>query len=160
MNAPDGPTLLELEREVRQHGSAIKGAELQGCWILQGAWPKGKTTQSPLSNRVLRGLKARLELATTTNGSELAICNAINLGPLVLRFQGNAELLGRRPLLMFQFNALEITLWGRRVLQRSLPSPAPQRRPFFALIARDPSGWLAARGRGGGLALWTLAQPG
>jgi hypothetical protein len=26
--------------------------------------------------------------------------------------------------------------------------------PFFALIARDSNGWLAARGRGGGLALW------
>jgi hypothetical protein len=28
--------------------------------------------------------------------------------------------------------------------------------PFFALIARNSNGWLAARGRGGGLALWIL----
>jgi len=34
----------------------------------------------------------------------------------------------------------------------------PKRMPFFALIARDPSGWLAARGRGGGLALWDLVE--
>jgi hypothetical protein len=43
------------------------------------------------------------------------------------------------------------------LFQKAIPSPAPQRLPFFALIARDPSGWLAARGRGGGLALWRLA---
>ena len=37
--------------------------------------------------------------------------------------------------------------------------PEPRRRPFFALIARSgaaDNGWLLARGRGGGLALWVL----
>ena len=48
----------------------------------------------------------------------------------------------------------------RLLLQRPLPVPVPRRMPFFALIHRDPAGWLAARGRGGGLALWRLAPDG
>jgi hypothetical protein len=62
-----------------------------------------------------------------------------------------------RPLLVFRFELLELQLAGRTLLRRPLPAPEPQRLPFFALIARDSSGWLAARGRGGGLALWRLA---
>ena len=76
---------------------------------------------------------------------------------LELRFRGVGRLLGSRPLLQFSFQELQLSLGGRVLLHRALPEPAPQRLPFFALIARDPSGWLAARGRGGGLALWRLA---
>lgn len=159
INLQDGPSLLALEREVRQRGSAIEASDLQGCWMLQSVWPKGSEQPSALSNWGLRGLQARLEI-DTGNTTPLTIRNAVTLGPLVLRFRGDAELIGRRPLLMFEFHTLELTIWGRLLLQRSLPAPIPQRRPFFALIARDSSGWLAARGRGGGLAAWTLVEPG
>jgi hypothetical protein len=44
------------------------------------------------------------------------------------------------------------------ILSISLPKPAPNKQPFFALIGSDTTTdgvkWLAARGRGGGLALW------
>jgi len=78
---------------------------------------------------------------------------------LELRFRGAGQLLGRRPLLQFSFQQLQVSLGGRLLIQRDLPEPAARRLPFFALIARDPSGWLAARGRGGGLAVWTLLAP-
>jgi hypothetical protein len=58
---------------------------------------------------------------------------------------------------VFRFEVLELQLAGRTLLRRPLPAPEARRLPFFALIARDSSGWLAARGRGGGLALWRLA---
>jgi hypothetical protein len=80
----------------------------------------------------------------------------VNLGPLELRFRGTGRLVGRRPLLQFSFQELQLSLGGLVLLRRTLPELPPQRLPFFALIARDPSGWLAARGRGGGLALWRL----
>jgi len=61
-------------------------------------------------------------------------------------------------LLLFSFDRLQLCLGGWRLVERSLPEPAAQRMPFFALIHRDASGWLAARGRGGGLALWRRAD--
>jgi hypothetical protein len=85
----------------------------------------------------------------------LKLTNAVKLGPLELRFQGPGWLEGRRPLLRFQFDQLEIHAGQRLLLQRSLPAPDPRRGAFFALIACGANGrWLAARGRSGGLAVW------
>ena len=151
---PDGPSLLALERQVRESGTALEAAALQGSWRLQQVWSKGASASSPLSNWALQGLQARLELEPL-QGPQLRVSNAVNLGPLELRFIGEGHLKGRRPLLMFSFQSMVVKAWGRCWMQRTLPAPAPKRFPFFALIARSPDGWLAARGRGGGLALWT-----
>jgi hypothetical protein len=107
---------------------------------------------------LLRGLGARLEIEAS--GEALRLSNAVNLGALELRFRGPGRLVGTRPLLEFWFDLLELRLAGRLLLQRALPSPPERRSPFFALIGRSPTGWLAARGRGGGLALWRLQPQG
>ena len=151
---PDGPSLLALERQVRESGTTLEASALQGSWRLQMVWSKGASASSPLSNWALQGLRARLELEPL-QGQQLRVSNAVNLGPLELRFIGEGHLKGRRPLLMLSFQTMVLKAWGRCWMQRTLPAPAPQRFPFFALIARSPDGWLAARGRGGGLALWT-----
>ena len=163
--------LLAQEQRVRRHGSGLTAKDLVGCWQLQRIWPKGSRREANLSGWLLRGVAARLEIsaaeadgADTSSdpaeaaGPPLRLSNAVNLGPLELRFRGPGWLQGRRPLLLFQFDQLQLSLGGRVLLLRSLPAPAPQRQPFFALIGREPAGWLSARGRGGGLAQWRL-QP-
>lgn len=155
INQPDGPKLLALERQVRQYGTDLEGPSLEGCWRLQRVWGKGASASSPLSNWALQALRARLEVEHHQD-RQLRVSNAINLGPLELRFRGEGSLKGKRPLLMFSFQTLLIKAWGHSLMERTLPEPPPQRVPFFALIARSPDGWMAARGRGGGLALWQL----
>ena len=154
---PTGVELLELERQVRQGGSGLRAPELLGCWRLDQVWPKGSPRPSAFSGSLLRAVQARLEISAPVAEEELSLTNAVTLGPLELRFRGVGRLVGSRPLLQFSFQELQLSLGGRLLLRRALPEPARQRLPFFALIARDPSGWLAARGRGGGLALWRLA---
>lgn len=148
--------LLQLEQQSRRSGSGVEADALQGCWQLQLVWPKGQQRASAFSGWLLRGLSARLEIGTDPEG--LLLSNAVNLGAVELRFRGRGRLEGKRPLLLFSFEQLQLSLGGWRIVERTLPAPAPQRMPFFALIHRDPSGWLAARGRGGGLALWRLAD--
>ena len=152
---PSGADLLRLEREARRAGSGLVAGDLQGCWQLHQVWPKDGERPSSVSAALLRGLAARLEIRSSPDG--LMLRNAVSLGPLELCFQGPGWLMGARPLLVFRFEVLELQLAGRTLLRRPLPAPEPRRLPFFALIARDSSGWLAARGRGGGLALWRLA---
>jgi hypothetical protein len=152
--APTAATLQDRERRVRHGGTGLMARDLLGCWLLDQVWPKGSDRPASFSAALLRGLGARLEIAATPDG--LALSNAVRLGALELRFHGPGRLVGTRPLLQFQFDSLVLSLAGRPVLRRSLPAPAPQRMPFFALIARDAEGWMAARGRGGGLALWRL----
>ena len=152
---PGAEQLLALEVQARRSGSGLQAPDLLGCWQLDQVWPKGRSRPAAFSGWLLRGLAARLEISSTEAGG-LQLSNAVNLGALELRFRGPGRLQGKRPLLQFSFDQLQLSLAGRVLLQRSLPAPAPQRLPFFALIARDASGWLAARGRGGGLALWRL----
>lgn len=175
---PDGAALLALEAQVRRGGTGLVAADLLGHWQLDQVWPRGSRRPASFSALLLRGLAARLEIgpeAAAAGGEPaLLLSNAVNLGPLELRFRGPGRLSGRRPLLLFQFDQLELRLAGRLLLQRTLPAPLPQRQPFFALIGRGGAGggaggsaggsagvaaWLAARGRGGGLALWRLADP-
>ena len=153
---PTADQLLGLEAQARRQGSGLGVEPLIGRWRLEQVWPKGSRQPSALSATLLRGLQARLELAGG-EGEALQISNAVNLGALELRFSGEARLVGARPLLQFHFDQLQLRLAGRVLLQRSLPAPPAKRQPFFGLIARDPSGWLAARGRGGGLAVWRIA---
>lgn len=156
---PEGFQLLTLEALARRQGTGLSGIDLLGCWQLQQVWAKGNSSASALSSALLRSLGARLELSTSDAPDQLSISNAINLGALQLRFSGQARLIGKRPLLQFSFNNLSLSIAGHCLLQRSLPSVPSSRLPFFALICRDPTGWLAARGRGGGLALWQLSTP-
>ena len=162
---PDGSTLLALERRARRQGSAVTPRDLIGSWQLLQVWPRQGGQPNAFSSWLLRGLNARLEIRAPqadTEAEALDLCNldlrnTVQLAGLTLRFRGRGRLEGKRPLLQFQFQQLELAVADRVLLRRPLPAPDPRRLPFFALIGRDPGGWLAARGRGGGLALWSLA---
>jgi hypothetical protein len=153
--------LLALERQARACGTGVEASDLVGRWQLELVWPKGSRRASAFSGWLLRGVSARLEIVAEPHAAEpqaVLLSNAVNLGAVELRFNGHGRLQGRRPLLLFSFDQLRLSVAGRCLFQRNLPAPLPQRTPFFALIHRDASGWLAARGRGGGLALWRLAD--
>lgn len=161
---PDALRLLDLERRSRQEGTGLARGDLTGSWRLERIWSKGSLRPASMSAALLRGLAARLQVAAE-GGDRLLLVNSVRLGAIELRFEGAGRLQGRRPLLVFSFDRLRLLLGGRVVFDRALASPDPRRAPFFALIgaerARDsvlaePMGWLAARGRGGGLALWLL----
>ncbi|MFM9087285.1 MAG: hypothetical protein ACKOPT_03935, partial [Cyanobium sp.] len=141
-----------------REGSGLRVEDLIGRWRLDQLWGKGSSRPSSFSAALLRSLAARLEIAPGATAENLRLGNAVNLGALELRFEGEGQLQGRRPLLVFWFERLQLRLGGMVLLERPLPRPQEKRLPFFALIAaeRTGEGWLAARGRGGGLALWRL----
>ena len=146
------------EKAVRLTGTGLKSSDLLGCWYLQTVWSKGDQKANPFSSWMLRSLDARLMINAELgdNCRELRLSNAVNLGPVELKFQGPGLLKGKRPLLIFHFDSLTLRIGGIVLLKKALPAPEQKRTPFFALIERNPDGWMAARGRGGGLALWTL----
>ena len=157
---PDPPAAghLARERQSRREGSGIQIEQLPGCWMLQQTWSRNGEAPAPGTATLLRWLQASLILSRCERG--LRIVNQVSLAGFRLRFSGHAQLKGSRPLLMFSFSSLELS-WSRQVLlQRSLPSPEPQRLPFFALIElNEQQGTLTARGRGGGLAQWSRKTP-
>ena len=152
---PSGEDLLALERQCRRSGSGITMASLIGTWRLRATWSRDGTPAPAASAALLRGLGACLILSGEETDGALRIANQVNLGSLRLCFDGEAELTGRRPLLMFSFRSVRLSLGTLRLFERGLPQPDARRMPFFALIGLDrEQGRLSARGRGGGLALW------
>jgi hypothetical protein len=162
MSDPDsGAWLLQLETRSRQQGSGISQPDLTGCWRLVDLWDRLASPQAAQA-RLLQGLQAKLEVqrvapAAAHEAGGLQLRNSVRLGALELAFHGPGWLQGRRPLLRFRFEAIQLSLGSWRLWQQSLPAPAQGKGPFFALIATgsDEQGrWLLARGRGGGLARW------
>ena len=168
---PNGTDLLAAERLSRQKGSGLNLEALEANWRLDQLWGKQRNAppMAPAA-ALLRSLKATLSIRPGDQPTSLRIHNSVQLGTLKLQFEGPGELTGRRPLLVFWFEQLEVRLGPWLLIKRALPKPAAAKLPFFALIAigttsgttsGDSSGsssgeerWLAARGRGGGLALW------
>ncbi len=169
MPLPDGAELLSRERRCRPNGSGIDPADLIGHWQLTATWPRNGDRPARLAGTLLQALGARLSLTAGATAQELQLANRVGLGALELRFVGRARLEGRRPLLLFRFDRLLLRLGSLTLLEKPLAQPLdfarqrPGELPFFALIACERDGhrsegqgvdWLAARGRGGGLALW------
>tara|TARA_B100002051_G_C16437052_1_gene487062 strand:+ start:153 stop:662 length:510 start_codon:yes stop_codon:yes gene_type:complete len=152
--------LLEQEVQARSYGSGIQATALLGEWSPQRLWGKGEQQENQGQTKLLQWLNARLSISAAQEGrpGDLNLCNSVSLGPLKLRFNGQGWLQGKRPLLCFRFEKLSLELGGSILFQRPLPEPKPKRAPFFALITVQQGQWLVARGRGGGLALWSAIK--
>jgi hypothetical protein len=165
---PDAEALLELERRCRYLGTGIDSERLLGHWQLEQTWPKGQNHPANASSWLLRTLAAQLRITAGPSPDQLQLINRDSLGALSLQFSGQAQLKGRRPLLVFWFERVQLQLGSLHLLDRALAKPETDKLPFFALIAAGTTAegdgprarqWLAARGRGGGLALWCLQAP-
>ncbi|MEB3170259.1 MAG: hypothetical protein VKK43_02690, partial [Synechococcaceae cyanobacterium] len=146
----------------------VGASDLPGRWQLQLVWPRRGGSPQATASALLRALEACLEIGEAGPDGLLPLRNSVALGPLELRFEGEGTLTGRRPLLRFWFQRWQLRLAGRPGLGGTLTRPAERSLPFFALIGVGSEGededesrgedgdnnWLAARGRGGGLALW------
>jgi len=159
-----GGEVLALERRSRSLGSGLTRERVQGCWRLDQLWSKHQAQPQAPTAALLRALQATLAISPSPSpeGNGLAVLNSVQLGALQLSFSGEGQLRGRRPLLEFWFTQLEVRCGNHTLWRQAIAGPpAPRKRPFFALIAREgegESGWLLARGRGGGLALWLLSS--
>jgi hypothetical protein len=162
MALPSGQDLRTLEQQSRKIGSHIRNEDLLGAWNLEQVWGKKDPESSAPNGAILRALKATLQIRAS-EGQDLEVSNSVELLGIKLRFCGPGRLVQKRPLLYFQFHHLHMDLAGRNLLSFPLPPTSSRREPFFALIAREQTDlgihWLAARGRGGGLALWVRENP-
>ena len=157
---PSKQELIKLEKTARLEGSGIDFKSLLGRWKFKSVWKQSSDKEDSISSTLLQVLSASLELRKadkSQNDEEFSIANTIQFGLLSIRFTGLANLERKQPLLPFYFDCIQIKLGNIVLLKKPLPIPKKQRRPFFSLIAMDNNGkWLSARGKDGGLAIWTI----
>jgi hypothetical protein len=102
-----------------------------------------------------------VEASTAATMNLGTICNQARVRSLAMTFTGPCRYEGKKNLLAFDFTELEFSAFGRSLYRGQIGSknqqPFTERRiakmPFFAFFCITDD-FIAARGRGGGLALW------
>lgn len=162
--------LLQAEKAAKQQRLFYPFESLLGQWRLcfatgtrkvkrRGGIVLGKGFYLPKFARAYISFSANLEQA-----SEIGeIGNQVRLGSVLLKLTGPSRYLGKKNLLVFDFNQMQVSLFDRTVYRGQIRGGKDQAQdfynqpiaklPFFAffLVTED---LIAARGRGGGLALW------
>lgn len=163
--------LLAQEQRDRRQRHPWTFTDLNGSWRLvfvAGKQRPGRVrVPGPWASQLFRSLGATLSFSAPETGEVGQVRNQVQIGPLRLQFQGPARFCPGRNVLLFDFTRLELA-WGDRTLRQGFvgrgeageqtfaETPARQ-LPLFAFF------WigqrrLAARGKGGGLAVWEKAD--
>jgi len=169
---PDGKTvtaaLLALERDTKRGKQSLPLESLLGTWRL--CFSAGKKAKFQSGEPVGSGFYvpklaiARISFTCPVESEpSLAIANELHVGPLAVRFTGPARYPGQKNLLVFDFTYLQVRCFGLTVYRgevgskkragQSFADTAIAKLPFFAFFTATDD-YIAARGRGGGLAIW------
>ncbi len=160
--------LQSAEIAARQEKLVIPFESLLGDWRLCFATGASKDKQrggiklgrgyylpkfTPASIAFTRNLASSTGTAT----------NQLSVGGIQVKFTGPCRYPGKKNLLVFDFTQIQFQVFGKTVYQGKIRSGKSSEEdftqlsigklPFFAFFWVGPNG-IAARGRGGGLALW------
>lgn len=164
--------LLQAEKAAKQQRLRYPLESLLGNWRLYFTAPR----QAHLKGGTVLGkgfyvpqiAPAQISFSTSAPSSsqslgQLEVGNQVQFGSLLFKLTGPAQYLGKKNLLAFDFTYMQLLLFGRAMYSGRFRSGNAQAKnfynqpiaklPFFAffLVTED---FIAARGRGGGLALW------
>lgn len=160
--------LLEAERTAKQQKLVYPFPPLLGHWRL--CFATGTRKAQKRGGIVLgRGwyvpkiAQAQISFAAPASANLGEIENQAQIGSLALKFTGPCKYLGKKNLLAFDFTQIQVRVFGRNIYSGNVrggkaetedfAEQAIAKLPFFAffLVTED---FIAARGRGGGLAIW------
>jgi hypothetical protein len=158
--------LLTTEKSAKRDKVAIPMASLLGEWRLCYAVGAKKSGQKR-GIKLGKGYYFPKFIFAAITFTETEISNRACLGSLQLKFTGPCRFSPRKNLLIFDFTHIDIQLFGRTLYRgqirrkkyaaQSFADTPVAQLPFFAFFWASPDG-IAARGRGGGVALWVKAD--
>ncbi len=155
---PSFNELKSLENLSRREGTGITVDSLEGSWNFESVYKQDKNKEDKLTGAILRLISAKLYLrkhSANEDKVDFIIRNSIQFSKFHLEFTGFGWLKGKQPMLTFFFESIRISLGRVKLFQTSIKKPSETNMPFFSFIAIGSScQWIAARGRGGGVALW------
>lgn len=167
--------LLEMERTTRHHHTTFPFEALLGQWQLRFTTGTRKARQGGIvlgKGFYMPGF-APAFISFTSDDPQLKaaeqgrIGNQIQVGPLWLKFAGPCRYIAKKNLLAFDFTEIQVKLFGQTVYQGDIRGGKAKNQqfetqriaklPFFAFFDVTDR-YIAARGRGGGLAVWIRAD--
>lgn len=161
--------LLESEKFTKQQHINYPLESLIGSWRLHFVVsPKKNRQRSGVKMGkgfyVPRFVKANISFyPAETNPTQLKIGNQLQVGLISFKFNGPAKFLGKKNLLGFDFTQIQVAFLGQTIYSGAFRGGEKKNQdfaqkhirdlPFFAFFAIGEN-YIAARGRGGGLAIW------
>ncbi len=168
--------LVQLEKVAKKQPATYESAEILGQWRLRFVANQTSRSQSG----IIRGrgfyipkfVQAQIQFQPfevqhstrpDAEQSAIAIGNQLRLGPLAFKVKGPARR-EHKHLIAFDFIQMQLQLFGRSFYQSKMQNKARSDQPFEQQpISKLPffnffyvsDNLIAARGRGGGLAIWS-----
>lgn len=156
--------LLQAEKAAKQQRIVYPVESLIGDWRLGFTAPRQAHFQGDVA--IGRGFYipqkiAPAQISFHPGDKDLQISNQIQFGALLFKLTGPARYLGKKNIMAFDFTQMQLSLFGRAVYNGKFRSgnttdfnqQSVGLLPFFAFFLVTDN-LIAARGRGGGLALW------
>jgi hypothetical protein len=156
-------TLLATEKDLKKTKQGIPFTAILGTWRFCFASGAKKTKQGLKLGKgyyVPSFVRATIAFAAGTPDTG-TVTNQLWIGSLGIRFTGPCRYPGKMNILSFDFTYLEILLGSKVIYGRSIGSSGDAdfmtkstgKLPFFVFMWASPTE-IAARGKGGGLAIW------
>ncbi len=156
-------TLLAVEKENKKFKINYEFPQLIGCWRLYFVTGTKKVRQKVgvqlgAGKYVPNFIKINL-----TYTEDLQVENRVKLGFLELSLTGPVKFLKGKNILVFDFTKISFKLWGKtvysnyfnngRIKEKTFAQDNIKKQAFFRYFLVEDK-LIAARGRGGGLAIW------
>lgn len=160
--------LLQAEKAAKQQRLTYPLKSLLGDWRLCFTAPRKAHLQSGIAlgkgfyvPQIAPAQISFTQASTSEHPSKAEISNQIQFGPLLFKLTGPAQYLGKKNLLAFDFTYIQLYLFERGVYSgfrggtkaTDFYDRSIAKLPFFAFFLVTEN-FIAARGRGGGLAIW------
>lgn len=164
--------LLALEKEARYDKSSHCFRELVGNWRLCFITGTKKARNRAgivlgAGRYLFPGIKIEIRFQETTQ-DQGEIENIVQVGTVRLSVKGPAKFLSKKNLLAFDFTQMRVQILGislyngyirgGKTSEENFFQKRIGQQAFFAYFVINPQ-ILAARGKGGGLALWAKTNP-
>ncbi|MEM6449558.1 MAG: hypothetical protein AAF703_04495 [Cyanobacteria bacterium P01_D01_bin.105] len=162
--------LLSAEKESKRHKQRYAYEDLLGAWQLgfvSGTQTKKTSGKKPMktvgNGRFVPGFVA-IAITYQQDAVSNTVINAVTLGPLNLTLTGPTRFWPKTNSLAFDFTTLQIKLGDLSLYDGSIRGGRERAQTFKAQSLKDQAFFtfftvapdhIAARGKGGGLALWT-----
>ncbi|MEM9537842.1 MAG: hypothetical protein AAGA40_19480 [Cyanobacteria bacterium P01_E01_bin.45] len=162
--------LIAAEKSAKRSSTDHSLSDLNGTWKLGFITGTKKARQQAKgalgAGRFLpQFLNIRIAYEVAEPGSDRGtVCNSVTLGPLTLTLSGPIRFYPKPSVLAFDFTHAIVTMTGVEIYSGDMRGGRERAATFYDLPLKETAfftyfaideRYIAARGKGGGLALWT-----
>ena len=161
--------LLDLEKSAKKEKINYNFAELIGCWNLRFITGTKKSRQKAgialgAGRYIPQFIKIQITYKQDVDSSNTGrVTNAVKVAMLDLCLNGPVEFISPKNILAFDFTSLRVKIFGLEIYDGYIQNGATKEKDFYNARLAERAFFsyfviqkkaIAARGKGGGLALW------